>query len=275
MMLRLKKSFPGAVGVTTYRSLEYLLIPMRWRLWRWKNIHSKATAALEVDSTGQVKLKLDPRVEAMKDRLIYSDYIERKRLKFGYMKNKAIMGELVKKEHGRLLYKKLNDPNYSIALKYLKSDEENLEEIENSAVESEEMVDEVKGPKAIHMPYASTDQYEFKETEAPVDQDPEPILNTRYQKLYEKYLEAKETKDLAPRFKRRMDNLQKLVEGMEAKESSNNPSGSEMKRPADTFHHVPPNWMTDYEQYDDYQNPDFILILFIKKQHSIVIACCI
>ncbi|XP_015115197.1 nitric oxide-associated protein 1 [Diachasma alloeum] len=247
-MLRIGRSFAGGTDVTTDCSLRCLIVRSQWRLWWARNIqgYAKATANLEVDSSGKVKIRLDPRVEALKDKLIYSDYIDRKRLKYGYAVNKAIEAELVSKERWRLFWAQVEAPTYSVALKYLRSDEGKSEE-----KEVEEPVREEKRERPIHMPYASIDHYELKETEAPGDEGPEPLLNTKYQKLYEKYLDAKEATNIAPRLKRRMESLERLVEEAEAKEPGGKSRSTEIKRPKDSLENVPPNWMTDYEQYDD------------------------
>ncbi|XP_063992110.1 nitric oxide-associated protein 1 [Diachasmimorpha longicaudata] len=250
-MLRIGRQFSGAGHVTCDYS-GCLGVKSLWRLWWTRNIqgYAKATAKLEVDSSGRVKIRMDPRVEALKDKLIYSDYIDRKRLKYGYAVNKKIEAQMVREEGRKAQWEHVNGPHYSVALKYLQADQEDCEAKEVQEPEPEEKV------RPIHMPYASTDKYELEETDVPVDEAPEPLLNTKYKKLYEAYLDAKESTDMAPRLKRRMANLEKLVEEVDAREPGEKSRRAEMKRPQDSLENVPPNWMTDYEQYNDADDED-------------------
>lgn len=187
---------------------------------------------LELNDNGRVKMILDPKVQAVQQKIIYSDYLEKNKLKFGFEMNKVIERKFLKRTKEQKLHDLLNKPVYSVALKYLQKDEKPpVTEIKHE--------EEIKAPpKPIHMPYASTDKFKPVEIkEEPAAQNSLPVLNQQYQKLYEKYLAAKDEQEQSP--KQKIKDLETRIFEME------------MQRPYDKLTGIPPDWMTDYEQYDD------------------------
>ncbi|KAH0550783.1 nitric oxide-associated protein 1 [Cotesia glomerata] len=199
-----------------------------------RNINAKVIEKLEMDEEGKVKVKMDSRIEELNDKLIYCDYIERNRLKFGYQQNKAIESEFKK----QIETQKFNDlaykPVYSVALKYLQNDtaSDQVETKEDPDPEPEE-----KTWKPIYMPYQPTDQFTSVRMEKQAKQKEVdlPQLNERFKKLYESYLEVKED-EKSTRQVKKMENRIFSVD---------------TNRPADDLSNIPPDWMRDYEQFND------------------------
>ncbi|KAK0089904.1 hypothetical protein PV326_004329 [Microctonus aethiopoides] len=196
---------------------------------------------IKVDEDGNIKLRLDPKVEALQEKLIYCDYIDRKRLKFGYGKNKEIEKAIKKEVEMKRFHNIVHEPTYSIALKYLQN---NVDNNESKAEEVVEEVEEVKETvtKPIYMPYSTTDQ--FKSVEIKDENEDKNIqhnipLDEKYKKLYESYLLAKESVDTTTPGKN-VEDLKARILRIEKR-----------KRPIDNISNVPEDWMNDYEQFKD------------------------
>ncbi|KAK0167576.1 hypothetical protein PV327_004955 [Microctonus hyperodae] len=222
------------------------------RLWRNRNLISirrygiDVTDRIKVDEDGNIKLRLDPKVEALQEKLIYCDYIDRKRLKYGYGTNKAIEIAIKNELEKERLHKIVQEPTFSIALKYLKND------VDKNEPKAEKVVDEVEevietSTKPIYMPYSTTDQFKSVKIEDK-NEDNNIQLNTpldeRYKKLYESYLLAKESDDTTtPR--KNVEDLKTRILRIEKR-----------KRPTDSITNVPEDWMKDYEQFNDFSEDE-------------------
>ncbi|XP_033211799.1 nitric oxide-associated protein 1 [Belonocnema kinseyi] len=169
--------------------------------------------------------KIDPRVQKWEDKLLYSDYVLTKSLKFGYKLNRRIEVQMERKIALRRKQELMSAPALSIAAKYLIDDQEpSKDKYENSKAEVKE-----EAPKPIYMPYAARDAFKsVNVTETPEVED-EPILNEKFKVLYEKYLEAMQNPE-----NESQENKDKL-----------------QVRLGDDLSKVPPTWMTDYETFDD------------------------
>jgi hypothetical protein len=181
---------------------------------------------------------LDPKVKNLKDKLLYSDYIESKRLKLGYKKNAEIKIKLRHKfQHEKEEIERNNKP-LSIALKYI-DDEDNLfTEFENCSNLDKKNEFEQKDERPIHMPYSTIDKYEklssTKNFEH-LNDEAIPEINEKYRVLYEKYLDISKYTTIHPN-----------------KSEDNKSVESKIQmRLEDDFSKVSKNWMTDYEIYDD------------------------
>ena len=130
--------------------------------------------------------KMDPQVQKWQDKLLYSDYVLSKSLKFGYGINRRIEVEMERKIALRKKQELMNAPALSIAVKYLVNDQElsNNEDTNSQAEIKEEAL------KPIYMPYAAKDSFKKVNIEKAPEVKEEPILNDKFKILYEKYLEA-------------------------------------------------------------------------------------
>lgn len=130
--------------------------------------------------------KMDPRVQKWEDKLLYSDYVLTKSLKFGYKLNRRIEVQMERKIALRKKQELMSAPALSIATKYLIDDQEPFEDKdENAKAEVKE-----EAPKPIYMPYAAKDTFKRVNIEETPKVEDEPILNEKFKVLYEKYLEA-------------------------------------------------------------------------------------
>ncbi|XP_011055790.1 PREDICTED: nitric oxide-associated protein 1 [Acromyrmex echinatior] len=178
-----------------------------------------------------IQSSLDPRIEALREKLIYCDYLDYHKVKISYMKR------FVWKKKAKNFAKEVrkseltNVPVYSVLL-----DERN-EENDDSHLEQKYINAEEDTTKPIHMPYASTDSYSNVDISSEMNKnnfDENTIsLNSRYKVLYEKYLTEKNVNLEKEKF-----NLQEYL-GERDTYKKNFPSN------------VPSNWMVDVEQYDD------------------------
>ncbi|XP_024936849.1 nitric oxide-associated protein 1 isoform X2 [Cephus cinctus] len=182
--------------------------------------------------------EIDPKVEALRSKLLYSDYFEKRKLKFGYANNKRIENMRMMRKKMRTWHELINTPAYSIALKYLTNEEKNHEDKNHEHLTEEEHLEENKGTAPIQMPYSNvaksqiiSDQDEFE--------NPLP-LNERYRILYEKYLQAKNTESLG-QMELNFDDY--LVQSSEENDTT--------ALSTDDVSQIPANWMVDYEFYND------------------------
>ncbi|KYM82089.1 Uncharacterized protein C4orf14 like protein [Atta colombica] len=174
-----------------------------------------------------IQSSLDPRVVALREKLIYCDYLDYHKVKISYMKRfvwKKKAENFAKEVRNNEL---TNVPVYSVLL-----DEKNEENDEQKYINAEEDT-----TKPIHMPYASTDSYNNVDISSEMNEnnfDENTIsLNSRYKILYEKYLTEKNANLEKEKF-----NLQEYL-------------GERDMYKKDLPSNVPFNWMVDVEQYDD------------------------
>lgn len=182
----------------------------------------------------------DPRVEALREKLIYCDYLDRDKVKSGYLKRYIKKKKAEWSDIAIRTLKLTNTPVYSILLDTKDNQRDNTESGSYESCLQEEYADENKDvTRPVHMPYASTDQY----SDVAIDLDNKNFdeqqipLNEKYKVLYDKYLEAKANvsdKD------EHLSLEEFLEEDTETWSRSN-------------FSNVPSNWMADFEEYDDMQ----------------------
>ncbi|XP_011494780.1 PREDICTED: nitric oxide-associated protein 1 [Ceratosolen solmsi marchali] len=180
---------------------------------------------------------LDLKVRKLKDKLLYSDYIESKRLKLGYKKNIEIKVKLKQKFEYEKRELNLNNKPLSIALKYLDNDQEKIYvQSENCSLDEKDELEQ--DAKPINMPYAAIDKYKKVpqyEKFNHISNDVMPEINEKYRILYEKYLEYSKSSEVI----------------------NNEIMDSKFRiRLEDDFSKVSKNWMTDYEFYDDILEED-------------------
>lgn len=202
---------------------------------------------LKIDEDGNVKLILDPEVEAVVDKLKYSDYIEGKKLKFGYGTNKKIENEMKATAHKEKINRQMNETVFSSALKYIINN--NNKHLDSNNINNNEEIiqtNSFKNDSIVHMPYASTDK--FKNTDDNKNNTPNldtslyGNLNQDYKKLYDKYLEAKKLSNISYINTKQHENIEDLESRI---------LKMEINRPDDDLSKVPKDWMTDYEQYNE------------------------
>lgn len=166
------------------------------------------------------EFKPDPKVLALRDKLLYCDYLDYGYARMTYRKRIRMYQretELTKK----IAYEKLAyEPAVSVILD--ESDENSKEPVEHTA--------DLEERKPLHMPYAAVDSYQIIEENGNEDTN---SLNKKYMELYEKYLEAKEGGD-----KLTFEEFLKNIDSCEGV-----PKGEIWK--------IPTTWMSDYEQFDD------------------------
>lgn len=167
----------------------------------------------------------------VREKLLYCEYVDGVRLKRGYLRSKIVDEMEARAERRRDYKERAEAPVYSIAL-------ENMIREREPPKASEEPESEVES-KPIHMPYSGLDKYETVETteeeEVEVPKEVGSGLNEGYKILYEKFLEtdAAQSASLIERY----DALTEEI-------------ATQFKL-ADDLSKVPPDWMTDYDQYDD------------------------
>ncbi|XP_011698761.1 PREDICTED: nitric oxide-associated protein 1 [Wasmannia auropunctata] len=182
-------------------------------------------------------MSLDPRVEALREKLIYCDYLDYQKVKIGYMKRYLLKKKAEHAEREARIDKLTNVPVYSILLD-TKNDENNLKQ---EHINTEEDV-----AKPVHMPYASTDSYSSTDTSSievnKSNFDENTIsLNNKYKALYEEYL-AQKNADLGKEEFTLQDYLEEI---------DTDADPDTLYKRHFPISNVPPNWMVDVEQYDD------------------------
>lgn len=182
---------------------------------------------------------VDPRVEALREKLIYCDHLDYDQVRPGILKRFLRNKFAENIEEKTQLSKVVHDPVYSI---FLDTDEKNDESLQgNQEKDYASPRKDVRRP--VHMPYASTDEYSNiniaadNPVEVPDFDESTLPLNEKYKSLYENYLMAKNA------FEKNIGEDLTLNEYMEKKETN-------VSYKTD-LSNVPANWMADYEQFDD------------------------
>ncbi|XP_012535443.1 nitric oxide-associated protein 1 [Monomorium pharaonis] len=179
---------------------------------------------------------LDPRVEALREKLIYCDYLDYQKVKVNYMKRFLLKKRAENAEKKTRVDKLTNTPTYSILLD-MRNNENNDCHLEQKHTNTEENV-----AKPVHMPYASTDLYSNVDDTSSHEGNKSNVdantisLNDKYKTLYEKYLAEKKAASGNIEF-----TLQDYLEKTDTDASYKREFSS----------NVPSNWMVDVEQYDD------------------------
>ncbi|KAK2586553.1 hypothetical protein KPH14_011441 [Odynerus spinipes] len=190
---------------------------------------------------------IDPKVKVLQNKLLYSEYLHYERIRLGFLKRLKFKRKLQEIQRKQNLAEQLHKTAYSVVLNHISSDNGSDSTIKQATEVSS--LDNSKSHTIIHMPYASADSFKVvdasadKTKDVPEDIDNETdksqfsLLNKEYKALYEKYLETKS-----------------LMQGQE-KPSFIEYEGAYTKEKSIDLQNVPNNWMEDYEQYDDSQNP--------------------
>ncbi|XP_072758076.1 nitric oxide-associated protein 1 [Anoplolepis gracilipes] len=204
---------------------------------RYKDLIQTFGYSTKYDVRKDAASSLDPRVEALREKLIYCDYLDCEKVKKSYMNRFLLRKKAESVQSWARFDKLMNEPVYSILLN--KRDDESDDS--RSLQEEHAEPTPTKSTKSVHMPYASTDVYSRVNTssddsnEGNFDERSIP-LSDKYKALYDKFLEekkkaVKEGEELALK-----DYLEETdTEPLDRKDLSN----------------VPFNWMVDVEQYDD------------------------
>lgn len=180
----------------------------------------------------------DPRVVALREKLIFCDYLDRDKIKPGYLKRFVKKKEMELAERKMQFYKSVSDPVYSIFL-----DTDDKKDESSQQVRQEEHANPRSNvTRPVHMPYASTDKYSNVDAatnnSVEIDFDESTLpLNEKYKHLYEKYLAVKDV------IKERTGRDLTLDEYTK-KEQANVSYKTDLSN-------VPLNWMVDVEQFDD------------------------
>ncbi|KAM0733887.1 Nitric oxide-associated protein 1 [Formica fusca] len=178
---------------------------------------------------------VDPRVEALREKLIYCDYLDRQKVKMGYMKRFLLKKKIESTEKQTRNHRLINVPVYSILLD--KRNDENNDSLQKKHTEAHL----TKSVKSVHMPYASIDKYSSVNTsssnsnENNFDECAIP-LSDKYKALYDKYLKEKKLNFSKGKELTLKDYLEETdTDPLDKKDLPN----------------VPLNWMVDVEEYDD------------------------
>lgn len=179
---------------------------------------------------------VDPRVKALREKLIYCDYLDSHKVKLGYMKRFLLRKKLEYAQSRTRINKLVYKPVYSILL------DKRLNESDDNCLQEEHTETHLtKSTKSVHMPYASIDEYSNVNTslndlnDSNFDEREIP-LSDKYKALYDKFLEEK---------KEAFDRGKELALEDFLKETDTEPLYKK------DLSNVPLNWMMDVEQYDD------------------------
>lgn len=211
---------------------------------RYKHLVQTFGYSTECDIKEKAGSSLDPRVEALREKLIYCDYLDRKKVTMAYMK-RFMQKKKMEYAHSQIRVDRLMKPVYSILLDK-KNDESNDSHLQGNTEHAEHTEEQLTEPiKSVHMPYASTDEYSNVGTsskdlnDSNFDEFALP-LSDKYKALYDKYLEEKKVAKEQNSSKETEFTLKKYLEEIDTDSLYKN----DLSR-------VPPNWMVDVEVYDD------------------------
>ncbi|KAK1127682.1 hypothetical protein K0M31_003177 [Melipona bicolor] len=192
----------------------------RWHAISYKNV--------ELTS----RRKLDAAVLAVRDKLLYCDYLDSENVQIGFRKRKTLE-KLQREEEERKRYEEIaHKPVFSVLLS--NSSTTNKEKVDSH---NEEECGTTTKEKPVHMPYAMVDSYEM--TDSTVSNDAEEP-SEEYDSLYDRYLKVKTSGLTELNFEDFVETMEKSVDCLS---TDGKPQGELWK--------VPDNWMTDYEQFDD------------------------
>ncbi|XP_017764432.1 PREDICTED: nitric oxide-associated protein 1 isoform X2 [Eufriesea mexicana] len=215
-------------------NIKFLLLQLRNH---GANLNLKLRQFARIAYHRNDEVKPNPKVLALREKLVYCDYLDYERVQIGqkYMQMKRLKLANEKCEEYQQI---AHEPVFSVML----NDREKDKNEDDSLIEKEHDIDEeqiLKKQKALHMPYAVIHSYERTDLK-PDDVVPSGVdlLNERYKKLYEKYLEL-EKHDLNDKNGKHRLKFEEFVKA----NKKYIPKGEVWK--------VPHTWMTDYEQFDD------------------------
>ncbi|XP_043529855.1 nitric oxide-associated protein 1 isoform X2 [Frieseomelitta varia] len=192
----------------------------RWHAILYKNVEPT------------LRRKLDASVLAVRDKLLYCDYLDAENVQVGYKKRKTLE-KLLRMEEERERYEEIaHKPVFSVLLS-------------NNSTASKEKVDShseewtTTKEKPVHMPYAMVDSYEMinSVTSNDAEEPSENALDEEHESLHDRYSKIKASGLTELNFEDFVKTMEKSVDSLST------PHGELWK--------VPDNWMTDYEQFDD------------------------
>jgi len=187
------------------------------------------------------------RVKALREKLLYCDYLDQYKLKTTYMKRYSqlkINEDIARKKRFQTL---THNSVYSVLLNEKNNNEDNDNHLSKVNIDTEVDANAEKNVRRVHMPYASTDQYSNVDISLNDSKSHQNIsdnsfdkntlsLNEKYKNLYNKYLDAKE----ATFGKEENVILKDYIQEFNTNEFCKT-----------DFSNVPPNWMVDVEEFDD------------------------
>ncbi|XP_066597131.1 nitric oxide-associated protein 1 [Prorops nasuta] len=224
------------IGVMSFTMLETSIKCPCLRLYRSKYLMQKLTYS---NNTKKAFVKpIDPKIQALKKKIIYSEYLESKRLRLGYIRNIMIKNTIKFKERVKLI-NELNKPVRSIFVDQFCNDlKSKPPDEENTNLEENLMID---------LPYSIVDKFNTVDLSDKIEEkvaEEAVLLNTDYKDLYEKYLEAKDSgiaKNIT--FSKFTDSHESCLQFRDDKICNRNSSTD--------ISGIPYNWMVDYEQFND------------------------
>ncbi|XP_011867473.1 PREDICTED: nitric oxide-associated protein 1 [Vollenhovia emeryi] len=191
------------------------------RHWRICRDRCRLIQAFDCWTRCNTNKDYDPRVEALREKIIYCDYLDYDKVKITYLRRFLSKKKAERFDKKARIDRLTNVPVYSVLLDTRDdgSDGKHLEQ---------ERTFEQHVAKPVHMPYASTDSYSNVDTDSSESGFHEDTLslNDKYKALYERYLAEK-------------SGGVTLLDYLEEADKRNLASN------------VPSNWMVDVEQYDD------------------------
>ncbi|XP_033301539.1 nitric oxide-associated protein 1 [Bombus bifarius] len=190
-----------------------------------------------------IEAKVDPRILALRDKLLYCDYLDSGNVKMGFLKQKKFEKLKFNYEQMQRYEEIAYKPAFSVLLNDLKEGKNKIvvdqeeKKMEDNNCEKETVVKQ----KPVHMPYEMVDSYEIIDS---ISDDTEKtsstVSNEEYKNLYEKYLELKKSGLSELSFK---DFIKSMEDDVDRSDTDDLPN-SELWKVSDT-------WMSDYEQFDD------------------------
>lgn len=185
-----------------------------------------------------IKAKVDPRILALRDKLLYCDYLDSENVKMGFLKRKKL--EKLKSNYEEK--QRYEEVAYKTTFSVLLND---LTEGKNKIVygqEEKKTEETVVKRKPVHMPYEMVDSYEIIDSRISDDNEKtsSTVSNEEYKNLYEKYLEMKKCGLGEINFK----DFMKSMEDDDDQSDTDDLPNAELQEVSGT-------WMSDYEQFDD------------------------
>ncbi|XP_033338629.2 nitric oxide-associated protein 1 isoform X2 [Megalopta genalis] len=173
--------------------------------------------------------EVDPKVLALREKLLYCDHLDLEYVKTGFKRRKQMQLQFLAREKAARTKTSFEDPVSSVIL-----DREKKSSYGESD-HGERLGTDNKSSSNFYMPYTRTSSYETIDlSNESIKEETSDRLNIKYKKLYEKYLEAKNS---GIEYESKFDDIVK------GEHDHSLPKGELWK--------VPSTWMTDFEQFND------------------------
>ncbi|XP_046423953.1 nitric oxide-associated protein 1 [Neodiprion fabricii] len=209
------------------------------RSWRSVQTASISSPSTQTDNVNAEEVDTESGVpDEVRQKLLLCEYLDYEKIAVGHKKLVALNKSRAMRAKTQHLKSIAEAPVYSVVVDQLRPREvekplENFVDEENKATTS----------IPVHMPYSGTNKYNPVETD--VEKDPQVQhngLNVEYKELYEKYMEARKAQSSDS-----VEDSETLDEETETKSTF---------QLADNLARIPPEWMTDYEEFDDGQEDE-------------------